>query len=342
MLHVSRRGRSDLFAEVTAHNMQGHVDARSESARGRNAAMIDEPESADQLHLRKLPFKAVPEIMMSGCSHPVEQAEFGKFEGACADRQKALEDVKEADTLLVAGGLGYRAAAADQQLIEWLRKSGAGAARLGSICTGSLILAAAGLLDGRRATTHWAYGRELEQSAPSSEVEPDAIFVRDGRVYTSAGVTAGMDLALAMVEEDWGRSVALAVAQELVLYLKRPGGQSQFSRLLEAQRHDDRFGSLEAWVIENLTENLTVPALAERLGMSVRQFSRRFKQEMQTPPARFVEQLRVECARANLTDGKRNLKAIARQCGFGDEQRMRRAFRKHLGVTPVEYQQRFC
>ena len=246
-----------------------------------------------------------------------------------------------ADTLLVAGGLGYRRCVDDRQLLDWLKTAAGSVERVGSICTGSLILAAAGLLDGRRATTHWEYSEELKRLGPTARVEADAIFVRDGNVYTSAGVTAGMDLALALVEEDCGRSVALAVAQQLVLFLKRPGGQSQFSRLLEAQGREDRFGQLESWILENLEKDLTVPALAEQMAMSVRQFARTFGSEMRTTPARFVEQLRVEQARRSLSDGPSNLKLVARQCGFGDVQRMRRAFRRHLAITPAEYQQRF-
>lgn len=256
-----------------------------------------------------------------------------------ADRD--YRSVEQVDTLLVAGGIGYRSVVDDPAMLAWLAEAAAASSRVASICTGSMILAAAGLLDGRRITTHWAYVQELQGRAPTAAVEPDAIFVQDGKVYTSAGVTAGMDLALALVEEDWGRSVALAVAQELVLYLKRPGGQSQFSRMLEAQRHRDRFGELEAWILDNLEADLTVPVLAARLAMSVRQFARRFQAEMQMTPARFVERLRVEQARRRLSDGPANFKSIARQCGFGDAQRMRRAFRRHLGVTPVEYQQRF-
>lgn len=247
----------------------------------------------------------------------------------------------DVDTLLVAGGIGYRRHLDDRPLLDWLNQSAARAERVGSICTGSLLLAAAGLLDRKRATTHWAYGIELSELAPSAEVEADAIYVRDGRIYTSAGVTAGMDLALALVEEDWGRGVALAIAQELVLYLKRPGGQSQFSRMLEAQRLNDRFGMLESWMLDNLASDLTVPVLAERAAMSVRQFARRFRTEMRTTPAQFVEQLRVERAREALSEGRLSLKAIARNTGFRDVQRMRRAFRRHLGVTPAEYLERF-
>lgn len=246
-----------------------------------------------------------------------------------------------ADTLLIGGGIGYAALLDDAALLDWLRDRATGVSRLGSICTGAMVLGAAGLLDGRRATTHWAYCERLAALAPGCRVDPDAIYVRDGNIFTSAGVTTGMDLALAFVEADWGRSVALAVAQELVLYLKRPGGQSQFSRLLQAQRRDDRFGDLERWMIDNLAGDLSVPVLAAQAGMSVRHFVRRFTEEMRMPPSRFVVQLRVEHARRRISDGARNLKAIARETGFGDEQRLRRAFQRLLGIAPATYRERF-
>lgn len=254
---------------------------------------------------------------------------------------KSYAEAGPADTLLVGGGIGYATLLDDQALLDWLRARATEVSRLGSICTGAMLLGAAGLLDGRRATTHWAYCEQLAALAPGCRVEPDAIYVRDGNVFTSAGVTTGMDLALAFIEADWGRSVALAVAQELVLYLKRPGGQSQFSRLLEAQRRDDRFGDIERWMIDNLAADLSVPALAAQAGMSVRHFVRRFAEEMHMPPSRFVVQLRVEQARRRISEGAPNLKAVARETGFGDEQRLRRAFQRVLGISPTTYQERF-
>lgn len=160
-------------------------------------------------------------------------------------------------------------------------------------------------------------------------------------MYTSAGVTAGMDLALALVEEDWGNAVALAVAQELVMFLKRPGGQSQFSRHLKAQQHDDELGRLELWILENLDADLSVPVLARRGNVSVRHFARRFTQRFGATPAAYVARARVEAARRRIEEGATRLKTVARQCGFADEQRMRRAFRRALGVAPVEYRARF-
>jgi transcriptional regulator GlxA family with amidase domain len=253
---------------------------------------------------------------------------------------RAWRDVDDADTLLVAGGIGY-AAAADPELLAWLRAQSARALRIGSICTGAMLLGAAGLLEGRRATTHWAYFDRLQASAPTCKVERDAIWVQDGDVWSSAGVTAGMDLALALVEADWGKAVALAVAQELVIYRKRPGGQGQFSRFLEAERRNDRTGELQLWILDHLDRDLSVPRLAEAAGMSERHLSRRFKAETGASPADYVERVRVEEARHRLETGSAQLKDLARQCGFADEQTLRRAFRRRLGVLPSDYREQF-
>jgi transcriptional regulator GlxA family with amidase domain len=246
------------------------------------------------------------------------------------------------DTLLVAGGVGYVAAMQDAALLKWLRAQASRVRRLGSICTGALVLGAAGLLAGRAATTHWAYCDRLSRQCPTARVDADALYLRDGNVYTSAGVTAGMDMALGMVEEDWGRTVALAVAQELVMFFRRPGGQSQFSRLLQAQQADDSLGRLEVWVLEHLDERgLSVERLADRAGLSARHFARRFHDRFGTTPAAYVRRARVERARKRLEDGATRMKQVARQCGFPDEQAMSRAFRDALGITPFEYRRRF-
>jgi transcriptional regulator GlxA family with amidase domain len=255
--------------------------------------------------------------------------------------ERAYRSVRRVDTLLVAGGIGYAAPMSDPDLLAWLRRQAGRVERIGSICTGALVLAAAGLLDGKRATTHWAYCDRLAAAAPRARVEPDALYVRTGNVYTSAGVTAGMDMALAMVEQDWDKATALAVAQELVMFLKRPGGQSQFSRYLQAQQHDDELGRLELWVLENLDADLSVAVLARRANVSVRHFARRFAERFGTTPAAYVARARVEAARRRIEEGATRLKTVARQCGFADEQRMRRAFRRSLGVAPVDYRARF-
>ncbi len=254
---------------------------------------------------------------------------------------RSYRDVRSADTLLVSGGVGYENAARDPQILEWLRFMAPRVSRYGSICTGALVLAHAGLLDGKSVTTHWAYCDRLSSIAPRAAVQADALYVRSGRLYTSAGVTAGMDMALGIVEQDWGRAVALSVAQELVMYLKRPGGQSQFSRQLEAQKRSDPFGELQLWMLENLGEDLSVGQLAQRMNMSTRHFARCFAQQMGATPSAFVRRLRVEEARRRIEEGAARLKDVARRCGFEDEQAMRRSFSRILGTTPVEYRERF-
>lgn len=214
----------------------------------------------------------------------------------------------EVDTLLIVGGASVEAGNEDSAVVESLRRMAPRFRRVGSICTGAFLLAHAGLLNGRRATTHWKYCDLLARRYPSAKVEPDPIFVRDGNVYTSAGVTAGMDLALALVEEDAGSKLALEVARELVLYLRRPGGQSQFSAALNLQASDhQQFHDLGAWVLEHLRNDLSVDMLAARMGMSPRNFARVFRAEMKTTPAKFIESLRLEAARRRLQESHASL-----------------------------------
>jgi transcriptional regulator GlxA family with amidase domain len=245
------------------------------------------------------------------------------------------------DTLVVAGGQA-REAASSAALLSWLRRMAPRVRRLVSVCTGAFVLAAAGLLAGRRATTHWAATGALKRVHPDIDIDPDALFVRDGDVYTSAGVTAGMDLALALVEEDHGRAVALSVARHLVLFLKRPGGQSQFSAHLAAQTiAGGPMQELPEWVVEHLGEDLSVESLARRVAMSPRNFARVFTRETGTTPARFVARARIEGARRALEDTGLPIDAIASRCGFGSAEHMRRTFRRHLRVVPREYRRRF-
>lgn len=245
------------------------------------------------------------------------------------------------DTLVVAGGAGVEAAITDPVLVDWVRERAKQARRVASVCTGAFLLAAAGLLDGRRGTTHWAFCAEFARRYPAVRVEPDPIFVHDGPVWTSAGVTAGIDLALAMVEEDFGRTVALAVARWLVVFLKRPGGQAQFSTALSLQGAEDRFGALHAWVNSHLARDLSVPALAAEAGMSERSFSRHYQEATGLTPARAMERLRVEGARRLLSESHLPVKRIAQQCGFGSEETMRRSFHRLLATTPQDYRARF-
>ncbi len=262
-----------------------------------------------------------------------------------ADRAMAdvsPRDLASLDVLMVTGGLGSREAMEDERLLAFVRKAAAPAARVVSICTGAVILAAAGLLDGRRATTHWAYAPTMQKRFPAVTVEEDAIYVRDGKFWTSAGVTAGMDLALALVEEDLGRDTALLLARHHVMYLMRPGGQSQFSAQLAAQRvADTRLARVCTFVIENPCADLSVPALASRAAMSERSFARRFAEETGITPAHFVERARLDEACRRLADCDMPLDAVSADAGFGAAERMRRAFIRHLGVTPGRYRERF-
>lgn len=249
------------------------------------------------------------------------------------------------DTLLVAGGRGVEAAVQDQALGQWLLAHAAQARRVVSVCTGAFLLAAAGLLDGRRVVTHWNSCEILARRYPALLVEPDPIFINDGRFWTSAGVTAGIDMALALVEADLGHALALAVARDLVVFLKRPGGQAQFSAVLslqsQARQSEERFAELHAWMLDNLTSDLSVTTLAAQVGMSERSFVRHYNAQTGNTPARAVEQLRIEAARRLLGDSRLPLKRIAARCGFGSEETLRRSFLRALAVTPQAYRERF-
>src|SRR3954454_10405769 len=254
----------------------------------------------------------------------------------------ALEDVRgPLDTLVVAGGSGARHA--PDEVVARVAALADRARRVASVCTGAYVLAKAGLLDGRRATTHWRYCDDLQRRHPAVAVERDPIFVVDGPVRTSAGVTAGMDLALAFVEEDLGPRVALEVARWLVLFVKRPGGQAQFSAQLAAQSAERApLRELQAWIADHLADDLSVPALAARACMSERNFARAFKAETGMTPAVYFEALRVERARLALESGLEPVDAVARRCGFGTVETLRRAFARRLGVSPGAYRDRFA
>ncbi|MFL5821885.1 MAG: GlxA family transcriptional regulator [Solirubrobacteraceae bacterium] len=246
------------------------------------------------------------------------------------------------DTLIVPGGEGTREAMADERLIRWIARAGARARRVTSVCTGAFLLAEAGLLDGRRATTHWSACGALKRRYPQVSVESDPIFLRDGNVWTSAGVTAGMDLSLALLEEDAGSEAALAVARQLVMFVRRPGGQAQFSTQLSARLADrEPLRAVQDRIVQNLQEDLSVEALAAGAHMSPRNFARAFKREVGVTPAVYVERVRVERAQQLLQDHELTLPAVALRCGFGSEDRMRRAFHRRVGVGPAAYRSRF-
>ncbi len=244
------------------------------------------------------------------------------------------------DTIVVTN----RAVAAEQEAVAvpWLRNASGKARRTVSVCGGALLLAQAGLLENRRATTHWRFFDTLERLSPTTSVDRDSIYVRDGPVWTSAGASSGFDLTLALVAEDLGSAVAREVARELVLYLRRPGGQAQFSRFLASQADPETpIGKVQSWALENLDEDLSVERLADRAAMSLRNFCRVFAHETGTTPARFVEDLRLEAARQRLEQGRETLEEVASACGLSTALNLRRLFDRNLGISPTDYRERF-
>lgn len=254
----------------------------------------------------------------------------------------AIRDIGDIDTLIVSGGHGTTSALEDELLLDYVGAAAPFARRVVSICTGAMILAEAGLLDGKRASTHWWWCPILEQRYPEVTVDRDAIFVRDGNVWTSAGVTAGMDLALALVEMDWGHDIALQVARYNVMYMMRPGGQSQFSAHLVAQKSEDpAINAALDHILGNPGDPLTVTGLAAMAALSERTFARRFKDETGVTPAAYVETSRVQAARVALETTDQSIDQVALLTGFQNAERMRRAFQRHLGVSAGEYRERF-
>jgi len=251
------------------------------------------------------------------------------------------DQMETIDTLLVAGCPDLPERILDEKLVDWLRATAPSARRFGSVCSGALILAQAGLLDGKRVTTHWSVAKRLQQLYPKINVEADAIHTRDGRVRTAAGVTAGLDLALALVEEDLGRDIAIAVANQLVMYFKRPGGQLQFSSKGEIKAAGrSTLQEVQRYIAANPHLDHSVANLAERLGLSERHFARLFHNEVGMTPAVWVEQVRIEAAR-RLLESNMSPKQVALECGFANADTLRRAFVKQVGVSPATYQKNF-
>jgi transcriptional regulator GlxA family with amidase domain len=250
------------------------------------------------------------------------------------------------DTLIVVGGSGASAFTGDAPVVDWIRRAAQVVRRTCSICNGAFLLAAAGLLDGLRAVTHWCEVDALRSMYPEIRVELDPIYLRQGPIWTSAGMTAGIDLALALAEDDHGRRLSLAVARELLVFVRRSGGQAQLSAALDAQTRlgseapESRLSELPAWILDNLRADLSVEGLARSVGMSPRTFARNFARWHGGTPARLVQELRLEAARRHLDSGDTEIKRIADICGFGDEERMRRAFVRRFGVPPAAYRER--
>jgi transcriptional regulator GlxA family with amidase domain len=253
-----------------------------------------------------------------------------------------LADAPALDTLVIPGGAGLRDASVNARLGAWLRVAAPGIRRVACVCTGIYGLAPTGLLDGRRAATHWRFAEDAARRFPKIAIDADAIFVRDGPFYTSAGVTAGIDLALALIEEDHGARLAIRVAREMVVHHKRSGGQQQYSEPLRFQaEHQDRFGDVASWLTSNLAGDLSVETLAHRACLSPRHFSRRFKQAFRTTPADFVEKARLDEARRRLAAAGRSLSQVAESVGFDSTDAFRRAFTRRYGVTPGTYRRSF-
>jgi transcriptional regulator GlxA family with amidase domain len=246
------------------------------------------------------------------------------------------------DTLVIVGGPGAECGSYDRNFIGWVADAAQRSRRVASICTGAFVLAAAGILDGKRAVTHWDFCDRLAREFPRIDVRPEPIFLKDGAVYTSAGITAGIDLSLALVEEDHGHQVALNVARFLVMFLVRPGGQAQYSHMLSRQAVTSQpLRELQVWMLENLRDDLTVEKLADRIGMSARHFTRVCLKETKMNPGQFVDRMRVEAAQQMIDSSAMGLKEVADACGFASADAMRRTFLRVLGVTAGEYMSRF-
>lgn len=291
-----------------------------------------------QVRSPKGAFEACYRVSVAALDGRTFRSEFGLLFTA----DQSLASIREADTLLVPGGKGLRGAEKHRKLTAWLHKSAGSVRRIASICTGIYGLAPSGLLDGRRVATHWKFAADLAKRFPKLKVDPNSLYIRDGKFWTAAGVTAGIDLSLALIEEDFGPEVALSVARDLVVYMKRPGGQEQYSEPLQFQLQSrSRFADLLPWMLAHLDQDLSVDALAERISLCPRQFSRRFIWEFGSSPAAFVRRLRLDEARERLSAPDCTVEGVARSVGFSDADNFRRAFERSFGIAPSEYRGRF-
>ena len=255
---------------------------------------------------------------------------------------KTIANAPALDTLIIPGGRGLRVPETQRKAAEWISSRAAKTRRIATVCTGTYGLAATGLLSGRRVTTHWRHAQDLAKRFPELKVDPNALYLKDGKFYTCAGITAGIDLSLALIEEDFGPREALSVARELVVYLKRPGGQEQFSEPLQFQTQShDRFADLAAWIQGHLRQDLSVESLAERACLSPRHFARRFKDMFGATPGTFVEDLRLSEARERLTLPEQTIESVADSVGFKSADAFRRAFERRFGLKPSSYRKHF-
>lgn len=278
------------------------------------------------------------EVSIIGLSRRSFKAE----SGVIFQPTSTIETAPKLDTLIIPGGCGLRLPEINRKVANWIIEKAKEMRRVASVCTGIYGLAATGLLDNRRVTTHWRFAADVAKRFPKLKVEPNALFVKDGRFYTSAGVTAGIDLALALIEEDLGSKMALTVAREMVVYLKRSGGQEQYSEPLQFQTNtSDRFTELVAWMTNNPTKPMSVESLARRASLSPRQFFRRFKEHFDSSPGMFVETLRLNEARRRLSAGETSIENVAESVGFNGADSFRRAFQRRFHVTPSKYRRTF-
>lgn len=267
---------------------------------------------------------------------------FKAHSGLVIKPQETLQTVGRLDTLVIPGGIGSRVPENGRIVSEWVRAQASGIRRLASVCTGIYLVAPSGLLDGREVTTHWVHAQDVARRFPKLKVSPNAIYLKSDKFYTSAGITAGIDLALALIEEDCGADMALKVAREMVVYIKRPGGQMQFSEPLRMQAESlDPFSGLVAWMVGNLSSDLSVDVLAGRMSLSRRQFTRLFRQAYGVPASEVVEALRMDEARTLLCSSRGSVQSVARAVGFASADSFRRAFVRRFGVAPSGYRAPF-